>query len=281
MTERRKNRQRRWLFCCLTVLSLFALWFSLPVADYGDVGRLRRAVEKDGHIIHAGGFLSTENGEQVSYTNSLEALENLYAHGNRFCEIDLQETSDGMLVCGHGDEKELAFGTGLPTTAGGRDFLESRIYGCFTPISFADLADFLRVHHDLYVITDVKTDNLRVCRRIAEDARDLRDRIIVQIHLPEEYEEIRNLGFPYILYPIFETPDDQRGVLQLAAFARTHPLVALILPNGYYSPDIKLFLAQKLIGVPVVLHTLNDDWEMSYYLDHHLALAVYTDRTEF
>ena len=26
---------------------------------------------------------------------------------------------------------------------------------------------------------------------------------------------------------------------------------------------------------------LNDDWEMSYYLDHHLALAVYTDRTEF
>lgn len=57
----------------------------------------------DGHIIHAGGFLNA--GEvQVSYTNSLEALENLYAKGNRFCEIDLQETADGMLICGHGDE---------------------------------------------------------------------------------------------------------------------------------------------------------------------------------
>ena len=69
-------------------------------------------------------------------------------------------------------------------------------------------------------------------------------------------------------------------MLHLAAFARNHELLALILPNGYYSPDSKLFLAEKLIGTPFVLHTLNDDWEIAYYLRNRLAFAVYTDRID-
>ena len=82
------------------------------------------------------------------------------------------------------------------------------------------------------------------------------------------------------MYPIFKTPDEQRGIVQLAVFARHHDLVALILPNGYYSPDAKLLLADRVVGTPFVLHTLNDDKEISYYLENHLALAVYTDRTD-
>ena len=70
------------------------------------------------------------------------------------------------------------------------------------------------------------------------------------------------------------------ALLSLMAFARRHELVALIVPNGYYSPDFKLSLAEKMIGVPIVLHTLNDEWEINYYLNHNLALAVYTDRTD-
>ena len=89
------------------------------------------------------------------------------------------------------------------------------------------------------------------------------------------------MGFRYIMYPIFETPDARRDMLSLASFARRHELVSLIVPNGYYSPDAKLKLASEIIGVPIVLHTLNDEWETNYYLDHNLALAVYTDRTDF
>ena len=87
-------------------------------------------------------------------------------------------------------------------------------------------------------------------------------------------------GNEFIMYPIFKTPDDERNVLSLAAFAQRHELVALIVPNGYYCPDFKLLLAEKMIGVPIILHTLNDEWEINYYLDHSLALAVYTDRTD-
>lgn len=261
------------------LLVLFSVFFHGAAGS--EVERMRESLSQDGHIIHAGGLLVTSNGEQVTYTNSLEALENLYEQGNRFCEIDLQETSDGMVICGHGDERELVYGTELPVDASGADFLRSRIYDEFTPMSLADLAGFMLQHPDLTVITDVKTDNVRMCRRLSEEYPALQDRFIVQIQLPEEYDLIRSLGFRYIMYPIFKTPDARRDVFSLASFARRHELVSLIVPNGYYSPDAKLRLASEIIGVPIVLHTLNDEWETNYYLDHNLALAVYTDRTDF
>ena len=266
----------------LTILILLVLlWVVLPHPVNPELLRLRQQLTEDGCIIHAGGYVTLSNGTQVSYTNSLEALENCWRNGKRFCEIDLQETMDGTLICGHGDENELVFGTGLPTTASGADYLSCRIYGELTPLSAEDLAAFMRGHPGFYVFTDVKSDNLRVCRRLAEAFPDLRSRFIVQIQLPEEYETLRELGFPYITYPIFKTPDEQRGLLRLTAFAENHELLALILPNGYYSPDSKLLLAGKLIRTPLILHTLNDSWEIEYYLRNHLALAVYTDRTDF
>jgi len=267
-------------FLTIPVL-LVLLWFVLPHPVNPELMRLRQQLTEDGCIIHAGGYVTLSNGTQVSYTNSLEALENCWRNGKRFCEIDLQETTDGTLICGHGDEDELVFGTGLPTTASGADYLSCRIYGELTPLSAEDLAAFMREHPGFYVFTDVKSDNLRVCRRLAEAFPDLRSRFIVQIQLPEEYETLRELGFPYITYPIFKTPDEQRGLLRLTAFAENHELLALILPNGYYSPDLKLLLAGKLIRTPLILHTLNDSWEIEYYLRNHLALAVYTDRTDF
>ena len=266
----------------LAILLLLALlWAVLPTATDPAILKLRWQLAEDGCIIHAGGFLTLSDETVVSYTNSLEALENCYRKGKKFCEIDLQEISDGTLICGHGDDSELVFGTGLPLTASGTDFLSSRIFGELTPLSADSLADFMRAHPDFYVITDVKTDNLSACRHLAEAFPDLRSRFIVQIQFPEEYELLRELGFPYIMYPIFKTPDEQRGMIQLAVYVRKHELLTLILPNGYYSPDFKLLLAEKLIGIPFVLHTLNDEWEIDYYLNNHLAAAVYTDRTDF
>ena len=281
LTDRENGKRIYYItasFLCMLLILLFAVIIMPQGVDY-DIVNLRNLMADDGHIIHAGGFLNA--GEvQVSYTNSLEALENLYAKGNRFCEIDLQETADGMLICGHGDENELVFGTGLSPDATGEEFMNCRIWGKFTPLSASELAAFVQEHPDLYIITDVKTDNIRVCKRISAEYPHLRDRIVVQIQLPKEYDLLREMGFRYIMYPIFKTPDEERNVLSLATFARRHELVALILPNGYYSPDFKLSLAEKMIGVPIVLHTLNDEWEINYYLNHNLALAVYTDRTD-
>ena len=121
-------------FLTIPVL-LVLLWVVLPHPVNPELLRLRQQLAEDGCIIHAGGYVTLSNGTQVSYTNSLEALENCWQNGKRFCEIDLQEASDGTLICGHGDEDELVFGTGLPPTASGADYLSCRIYGEFTPLS--------------------------------------------------------------------------------------------------------------------------------------------------
>ena len=280
MTENKNNTAFFLsLFGISLLLILFLAVLMIPQQTDNEILKLREMMANDGHIIHAGGFVDTKAG-MLPYTNSLEALENLYARGNRFCEIDLQETADGMIICGHGDETELVFGTGLRPGATGEEFMKCRIYGELTPISLAGLAAFMREKQDLFVIPDVKSDNIRVCRRIAEEFPDLKKQFIVQAQLPEEYDVIRAMGFPFIVYPIFKTPDSERNVLSLTEFVRRHELVAMVVPNGYYMPDLKLRLAERIIGVPFVLHTVNDGWEMDYYLSHGLALAVYTDRTD-
>ena len=121
-------------FLAIPVL-LVLLWAVLPHPVNPALLRLRQQRTEDGCIIHAGGYVTLSDGTQVSYTNSLEALENCWRNGKRFCEIDLQETADGTLICGHGDEDELVFGTGLPMTASGADYLSCRIYGELTPLS--------------------------------------------------------------------------------------------------------------------------------------------------
>ena len=114
MTDRENGKRiiyTTMYFLFMLLILLFAVIIMPQGVDY-DIVNLRNLMADDGHIIHAGGFLNA--GEvQVSYTNSLEALENLYAKGNRFCEIDLQETADGMLICGHGDENELVLEQGF------------------------------------------------------------------------------------------------------------------------------------------------------------------------
>ena len=63
--------------CFCLVLLLFLSAFVIPRQPSCDILKLREMIADDGHIIHAGGFIETEAGE-VSYTNSLEAIVNLY-----------------------------------------------------------------------------------------------------------------------------------------------------------------------------------------------------------
>jgi hypothetical protein len=98
------------MLCVLLVLMMaFLLLFFAVRPVYlmagPQVENLRMYIREQKYIVHAGGLLKTQTGEEVIYTNSLEALINMYDAGNRICEIDIRETSDGVLVCAHGDEE--------------------------------------------------------------------------------------------------------------------------------------------------------------------------------
>lgn len=244
------------------------------------VEAMRQRIREQRFIVHAGGFLTTSKGERVNYTNSYEGLLQLWEAGNRVCEFDFRETSDGVLVCAHGNSTEFAEGTGLPPHASSEEFMAAKIYEEFTPMTAADLTAFMREHPELIVVTDVKDDNLAVCRRLAGDYPDLRERFIMQIYHAEEYEPIREMGFPFLIFTLYRTGDAEAAPCRLIRFAHSHELVGFTFRPALLCGRRFRYGISKT-GTPYMLHTLNEPGEMGQYLEQKLCLGLYTDLTGF
>ena len=115
----------------------------------------RCLLEDERTVVHGAGWIEDDFGKKYDYTNSFDALANSYRMGNRVIEIDFIWTLDEKLVCAHEDEP---FARGIesdgPLTEA--EFLEKKSNGLFTTMSMSMLADFMREHQDMYVVTDSK-----------------------------------------------------------------------------------------------------------------------------
>ena len=278
-----KERTRFCLpFLFLILAAGLLLLFSVrPVtlAAGPEVEKIRAELRAQKVIIHAAGALRTQAGDEAIYTNSLDALQNMYDAGNRFCEIDIRETSDGVLICAHGDEEHLANGSELPADAKSGDFLSERLFGEFTPMTVEMLAAFMHEHPDLTVITDAQGDNLRISRKLAEAWPDLNDRFIIQIYHESEYDPIRELGFQNLIYTLYRAADEERNLWEIAHFAEKHKLVGItIQKEQFYSAKNRIAMAH--CGLPFMFHTVDDAAEIEAMLRKPYVAAVYTDLTD-
>ena len=275
-----RTRTGLLILLLLLILGLLLAFAVRPVALSAgrEVENLRGAIREQKQIVHAGGALRTQTGDEVIYTNSLDALQNLYDAGNRFCEIDIRETSDGVLICAHGDEERLANGSDLSAGAESAAFLSERLFGEFQPMSVEMLAAYMREHPDLVIITDAQGDNLDISRKIAEGWPDLRDRFIIQIYHEREYDPIREMGFRNLIYTLYRADDEERNLWEIAHFAETHELVGVtIQKEQFYSMKNRIAMAH--CGVPFMFHTVNDASEIEAMLRKPYVAAVYTDLT--
>ena len=260
------------------LLLLFAVRpVKYPVSEKTET--VRMAIAKTGRIVHAGGFIQTADGEFVRYTNSAEALANMYAKGNRVCEIDIRETSDGILICAHGDEFFLADGTDLPVNTTAEEFLSEPLFGSLQPMTVQMLADFMREHDDLLIITDIRGNNVEICKKLAEEYPDLKTRFLIQIYQKEEYFSIYKLGFPFIIYTLYREEDSERNLWKIAHFAQSHELVAVTIQADQYF-GTKNRIAMNHSGVPYMFHTVDDTVIINEMLRKPYVLGVYTDLTD-
>jgi glycerophosphoryl diester phosphodiesterase len=122
-------------------------------------------------IAHAGGGVirTTADGEpeHLSYSNSLEAVEQSIADGKKFIELDLLTTSDGELIAGHDwprvkallgyqgitarndhDSKALSFA----------EFSQLRQHSEIKPLDLMQINQIFKAHPELILVTD-KTHN--------------------------------------------------------------------------------------------------------------------------
>jgi len=274
------DRKRIGLVFLILLLVAFLLLFFIvrPVtlSASPEVECLRRTIGEQRHIIHAGGMLKTQTGDDVIYTNSMDALRNMYDEGNRFCEIDIRETSDDVLICAHGDEEHLANGSDLPVDANSEAFLSERLFGEFQPMTVEMLAAYMREHPDLYIITDAQGDNLAISRKLAQVCPDLQNRFIIQIYHESEYDPIREMGFRNLIYTLYRAADEERNLWKIARFAETHDLIGItIQKEQFYSTKNRIAMAH--CGAPFMFHTVDDVNQMEEMLRKPYVCAVYTD----
>lgn len=232
------------------------------------------------YIIHAAGRLTGVDSGGVTRTydgsNSLDGLQQCVDAGCEVIEIDFNFTSDGYLACIHDWYTEYAdtIENNVPLTL--EEFLDSRIYGNFTPIWLGDITDFLRENDGTYIVTDIKDDNIAGLSAIAEYAPDLKNRFIAQIYSEDEYDAVRELGFEYVIYTLYRLDWAPKvNYKALGEFAKTHPLVGftfsyeLCSVNGYVEGMLQS-------GTPLYIHTVNGDSERQPYFDMGIT-GIYTD----
>lgn len=225
------------------------------------------------YIIHASGEIDSHLS-----TNSREALRKAYRDGNRFIEIDFLFSSDGIPVCVHDWNEAILPGTEKHVPSSLDDFVSNRIYGKFTPMTLQDVARFMTLHTDLYIITDVKDDNLGFCEHLAENYPTLSDRFIIQVYSQDEYMSVLNLGFKKIIFTLYNLDwETKTSPYYLVAFSRQYPIYAFTFP--YELCEIEEYIeTMKLAEVPLFIHTVNDKALQQKYFDMGID-GIYTDNT--
>ena len=145
-------------------------------------------------IAHAGGAVGGE-----TMTNSLEALHAAHNNGYRYIELDLNFTSDSILVAVH-DWAEYNESMGMeergdsaPTLA---FFMSNPLPSGHTPLSADGINQFFLTYDNLHFVTD-KISDPDVLERFFPD---LKERMVVEAFNYDHYSALIDRGFEYVTY---------------------------------------------------------------------------------
>jgi glycerophosphoryl diester phosphodiesterase len=219
-----------------------------------------------------------------TYTNSLEAFEAGIDKGYKVFEADFSVTSDEKIVCSHNFED---FNGEIPDYD---TFMNTKIYGKYTPLDMKDLVALLYENKGIYLMTDFKWDNsfgsdnhevTLIMDELVSDIESyndnsLYDRVIIQIYSEDNYSVIENYGcfsnYVYTLYnyayPIYD---------EIAAFCLEKQIPVVTMEKSRATVEHVSTLDQW--NIKVYSHTINDKDEAQRLIDDGVT-GIYTDWIE-
>ena len=219
-------------------------------------------------IAHAGGAL-----DGLTYTNSQEALA---ANAGAFdlIEIDLSFTSDDQLVCLHDWDAPFLTPDGQPIAPLplAEVLARARTGADYTPCTLDTLAAVLDDHPDLRIVLDLKARAMEAYGRIAQTRPELLPRLIPQFYQPQEYAPLREMGYPDVIWTLYQYDGEPSEVT--AALARMD-LYGLVMPPERLEAGLAL-AAHEATGVLSWVHTINSGAELDTALTAGAA-EVFTD----
>ena len=233
-------------------------------------------------ITHALGSL-----DGLTYLNSRESFINFYDKGCRLFEVDLTKTSDGVWVCRHNWKEPLGQWDGeARKVLSSEEFLNTPIYGKYTPMTFEDLLKLLKEYPDAFVMVDSKQYSVRNYQRTLEDYAQYREIAInagieetLRQIIPEIYNSAMFSGtaqlykFPSYIYSLWQEYSVEE-LNDIADFCQTSHIGAVTIYCDYWSEEIqKIFDEREIL---VYIYTVNDKEEAINYRQNGAA-GVCTD----
>jgi glycerophosphoryl diester phosphodiesterase len=254
--------KKHTMVLALAISILFSLGFSY--ADDGDVENSPIKLEIPKAIMHAGGEIY---GEYL--TNSKESIEKSLKNGFNYVEVDFSWTYDDKPVLAHD------WGTFSKLFEVERKHYTLKEFNNtknpkYTQLDLGDLINLLEENDDLIIVTDAKSENVKLLSIISSDYSDYINRFIPQIYCLSEYDEVKNLGFENIIFTLYRAPESDEEVIKISKelnlFAVTMPIARA---------DNEFVNTIKESETPVFVHTLNEKSQIKSVLNQ--VDGVYTD----
>lgn len=237
-------------------------------------------------IAHAGGGI-----QGLTYTNSIDAIEENYSKGHRIFECDLIMTSDNQIVLRHdwGNEFKDAFEQSddwegdIPTYD---EYKESLIGGRYTVGTLDNLCQFMKENEDVYVVTDTKDAEPELVNTIfntfwnylvQNNLQNLKERFIIQIYTDEMLNIIDQITyFPNKIYTLYyrQALGENINWNEFAEFCVANNIDVVTLPANWVNNEVCEILSDNQLRV--YTHTINRlvDYE---YMKSLGAYGIYTD----
>lgn len=222
-------------------------------------------------VRHGSGLIE---GNTVS--NSYEALQDSYQKGYRFIEVDLCLTNDDQLVCSHGFTENDSIRTGNEWENGIPDmeeFMQTRIYGKYTPMTICDLVVWMKKHRDTDIYLDIKNmdyyKSKTVVKRIKAAVgrrKSLYDRMLISARNIDMLKAFSEAGCFRFLHFWYAPPEERDKAIQT-----TDDFIRIC--NKY---DVKSWsIGTKYIGNEDITELLGSDMRSCIYnikSDYELSL---------
>lgn len=228
-------------------------------------------------------FISHSLGEinGHKYTNSKEGFENSYSNGNRIFDADVIFTRDDVLVLRHSWTDDLGQNDlntrittydselGMPQIKkeekpSYEEFMSSKIFSEYTPMSFEDLLEFMRIYQDMYVAIDCKEDISKTYQYIVDMAnnknqQEILNRIIVSFYRYEDYDKVNSI-YPFKNYAIRQYPNLVHDWNELLSFCLQKKIYVVNVSKKYVNKkELKPFLEN---GIKIFVETVDTKSEM-------------------
>lgn len=263
--------------CKVAVLNVIEENQEIPLSDFEDYPAFTHTGEEwylnDLLVYHAGGGI-----DGLDYTNSKEALARTLADGCFYIEIDFSYTSDQELVCMHAwdEEWDESGSDEIPTLA---QFSAGKIYGKYTPMTAAELVDFMRDDPKLHIIVDTKEPDfpgvIEHLRNLADGDPSVMDRFIIQLYdsgMKAKVQDIYPFPDENILFTAYMFGTNRTGSILKLCYNENISVVT----TKYDSWDDETVRFFQSKGIIIFEHTVNRPDFANRALDRGIH-GLYTD----